>query len=482
MKTLKIEPIVKHKRRTFGEHLTSVRIFHEYIFPHIKHDIHKYIWVDLYAGEGNLVLPILEYVSTTERVDFFRERIFLFEIQLELVKKSIEKAKYYGVPEKLAAENIIQKDTLREFPKNILGKEYPVFHITNPPYLYIGYIVKQGGRNLTYFEGINKGYQDLYQIALINDLRNTISKMIYIIPSNFLFGDSCSNKIRKDFLKFYKIQKVYLFEDKIFEHTGTHVGIFFFERKKNICDEKLNFTGIKIKNGEMKKKEYILKPENNYRAGNNFEEFVKLFKAKKQIEVKFYLTEDLISQNKGNEIIEVIDANNFNGKTYEKRFIEVSSKFKKEILLNILFVRTVDTGTSDGKAGLYEIKEIFGVDGIFASKPFRTHPIQIFFHPKLSIEDQICLKEYFNLLLEYFREIDDSEFLTTFKYSETDYTRKYMGLTRVKQLIQTFPILDLSEKEKVEFKNLIDKKDTYKIIEFIKSKNANSSLDLFQKL
>lgn len=52
-----------------------------------------------------------------------------------------------------------------------------------------------------YFSGPNNGYQDLYQIALINDLRNNIFNMIYIIPTNFLFGFSVSNKIRMDFLK-----------------------------------------------------------------------------------------------------------------------------------------------------------------------------------------------------------------------------------------------------------------------------------------
>lgn len=475
MKTLEIGQIIRQKRRNFGEHLTSVKIFHEYIFPHIEEDIYNYVWVDLYAGEGNLILPILEYIPHTERINFFRERIFLFDIQSELVEKSIIKAKYYGVPENIAIENIIQKDTLQRFPKNILQRKLPIYHITNPPYLYIGYIVKQGGRNLTYFDGINEGYQDLYQIALINDLRNDIDEMIYIIPSNFLFGDSCSNKIRRDFLKFYSIQKVYFFENKIFEYTGTHVGIFFFEKRGYICDKELRFRGIKNKNGDSIKREYVLKPENNYRAGNNFEEFIKKYKAKRQIKVKFYLTEKSVLEEKGNEEVEVINANKFNVKLYKREFIEVSVDFKKEILSNILFVRTVDTGTLKGRAGLYEIKEVFGVDGIFVSKTFRTHPIQIFFYPTLSIDDQIYLKKYFNLLLEYFREIDDSEFLTTFRYSETEYTRKYMGLTRVKELIQTFPILDISEKEKTEFKSLIDKKDTEKILKFIKARNTKEN-------
>ena len=476
---MEVMSVIKNKRRTFGEHLTSKKIFYEYILPYIRDILYDYIWVDLYAGEGNLILPILKLIPEPERIDFFKERIFLFEIQPELVKKAIQQAEYYGIPKEIGMKNIILKDTLQEFPKEIVSKKFPVFHITNPPYLYIGYIVKQGGRNLTYFRGINEGYQDLYQIALMNDLRNNVSKMIYIIPSNFLFGDAGSNKIRKDFLKFYFIQMAYIFEDKVFEYTGTNVGIFFFERKKYPHDENLKFIGIKIKNGDREEREYTLKTEGNYRAGNNFQDFIMNYKAKKPIEFKFYLTEALVSKNSGDELVEVIDANSFNGKSYESKKIHVSKGLKSEILSNILFVRTVDTGAMNGRVGLYEIKKVFNVDGIFTNNPFRTHPIQIFFYPKLSVENQLYLLKYFNLVLEYFREIDDSEFLTTFKYSDSIYTRKYLGLTKVKQLIQTFPILDITEYEITKFKNLIDKKDIVEIIDFIKNKNDNNQISLF---
>ncbi|MEM4326217.1 MAG: hypothetical protein QXU40_02860 [Candidatus Pacearchaeota archaeon] len=39
------------KRRTYGEHLTPIQIFEEFILPEIKDYIHQYIWVDLFAGE-----------------------------------------------------------------------------------------------------------------------------------------------------------------------------------------------------------------------------------------------------------------------------------------------------------------------------------------------------------------------------------------------------------------------------------------------
>ncbi|MDO8733858.1 MAG: N-6 DNA methylase, partial [Elusimicrobiota bacterium] len=281
MNTQIIEKESNHRRRTFGEHFTSTDIFDKYILPHIKDNLYKYIWIDLYAGEGNLILPILDLIPKNKRCEFFKERIYLFDIQYNNVNKAVEKAVSYGIPKKIAEKNIIQQDTLINFPKRLLNLKYPIFHITNPPYLYIGYIVKHGGRNLLYFRGENEGYQDLYQIALMNDARNYLDKMIYIIPSNFLFSDSGSNKIRKDFFKFYNVRKAFLFEDKIFEHTGTNVGIFFFEKKKIFGDSEISFSGVKIKNGDKKQKKYILRSENNYRIESKFEEFIKNYKSNK---------------------------------------------------------------------------------------------------------------------------------------------------------------------------------------------------------
>jgi len=465
--------VLKNKRRTYGEHLTSISIFKKFILPEIQKEVYKYRWVDLFCGEGNLILPILELVPEDERIEFFKKHIFLFDIQKELVEKSILNALKYGIPKEIAQKNIIQRDTIKNYPTFILESDLPVYHITNPPYLYIGYIVKhkETQKYLEYFQGENEGYQDLYQLALMNDLRNGIQKMIYIIPSNFLFGFSVSNKIREDFLQYYNIKKAFIFEKKIFEFTGTNVIICFFERKKFPKKEKIIFEGIKI-NKEVQKKVYILNPENHFRAGNEFEEFVKHYKAFKPLKVSYYLTIEEVEKNKGNNKIAVIDANAFNGKGYAKKVIYVNDDLYKKIKSNILFVRTIDTGSFDGRAGLYLIREVFGVDGILVSKStYRTHPIQIFFNPQISEEDQVLLKDYFNLVLEYFREKNDSEFMTTYKYSNSEYTRKYLGLIQAKKLIETFPILVLKENERDEFKNLIEKKDVENIISFVKSFN-----------
>ncbi len=240
----------------------------------------------MFCGEGNLILPILELVDLNQRNQFFENHIFLFDIQKSLVEKAILNAIKYGIKESLARKNIIQMDTIKHYPKFILNTNLPIYHITNPPYLYIGHIAKSKSNIIDYFKKENEGYQDLYQLALMNDLRNNIKKMIYIIPANFLFGFSVSNKIRKDFLKFYKIEKCYIFERRVFEDTGTNVILCFFERKQFPKDEEIIFEGIKI-NSSIQKRVYILSPKNYYRAGSEFEEFVNKYKSKKPLKFHF---------------------------------------------------------------------------------------------------------------------------------------------------------------------------------------------------
>ncbi|TFG22897.1 MAG: hypothetical protein EU533_03720, partial [Promethearchaeota archaeon] len=279
-------------RRKYGIHLTSKELFRTYILPDIKDNLTKFIWVDLFAGEGNLILPILSHFKKEERIDFFEKHIYLFDIQEEMIKRSIHIAGLYGIPERIAEKNIKKRDNLLNFPSFLLTQELPIYHITNPPYLYLGYIKKHQETKpyFKYFEGENEGYQDLYQIAMMNDLRNMVENLIYIIPSNFLFGSSVSNKFRMDFLKYYNVLKMFIFELKVFEFTGTNICIGYFHRKKSPLEEIQEFTATKFKKQDLiLERNYILNPKYKYRCGSEFNEFIENYKRENALDVNFYL-------------------------------------------------------------------------------------------------------------------------------------------------------------------------------------------------
>jgi len=471
----------RKRRRTLGEHLTPSELFREYVLPELLPIRTEYRWVDLFAGNGDLIFPLLELTPASERTDFFREHIFLYDIQPEKVEACIQRAVQLGIPEHLARQNIRCQDTLAHYPTDILNSRLPVYHVTNPPYLYIGYIVKhpETQPHLEYFKGINEGYQDLYQIALINDLRHGISRMVYIIPTNFLFGYSNSNKIRDDFLPFYEVERAFIFEKEVFEHTGVHVAVCFFRRKAYPTREVQEFEGVKINHASQGRR-YRLSPAFHYRAGAEFEEFTTQFRARTPLKVEYYLYQATVESNPGESELCLVDANNFSGKGYHRFTAHVSAQLCQHVKANPLFVRTLDTGTSDGRAGLYLISEVFRADGIVVTKsPYRTHPIQVFLQPTLPYEDILLLRDYFNLLLEHFRALTDSEFLTTYKYSESAYTRKYLGLSQAKALIETFPYLDITANQRDLLRQLVAVKDTEGIISFIKSIREGGALSLW---
>ena len=187
--------------RVFWEFLTNTKIFDKYIFQYIKDNLYDYVFVDFYAWEWNLILPILKNISKEKRNNYFKNHIFLFDIQKDLVNKSIKNAINLWIDEKIAKNNIKVNDSLKDYPK--INNKFPIFHITNPPYLYIWHMKKNEKikHYIDYFIWEKDWLQDLYQLAMYNDLKKNIEKNIYIIPTNFLFSNSWTNKIRKIYLK-----------------------------------------------------------------------------------------------------------------------------------------------------------------------------------------------------------------------------------------------------------------------------------------
>jgi hypothetical protein len=436
-------------RRIFGIHFTPIEIFNEYILPQIQGILYNYIWVDLYCGEGNLILPILNLIPNQDRQLFFKEHILCYDIKPDEVNKAINNAINYGIPEDLAKENIKIRDTLKDYPE--INSKYPIFHITNPPYLYLGYIRKhkEASNELIYFTGINKGSKDLYQIALINDLRHGINNMIYVIPSNFLFSDSGTNKIRKDFLRHYKIKSCYIFEKKIFDYTGTNVLIANFERT-DLLNSKIEFNAYKI-NSHVEKKKYVLYEKNNFKPNNEYYDYIKNNFKKEHLNIKFYLNFKELEENKGNNRVILLNSKNYKHGEYTKETFYVNDILYKKIVSNPLFIRTVDTGSLNGKVGLYSIYDEFKAEGIFVKgQTYRTNPIQIFIEPKLTKNESYNLMRLFNKILNNLRDKTGGDFMTTYKYTDNPkYIRKYLGLKQVKEILTTISIKDLKDIEEV---------------------------------
>ncbi|MFQ3611972.1 MAG: SAM-dependent DNA methyltransferase, partial [Fimbriimonadales bacterium] len=100
--------LIRRRRRAYGEHLTPARIFETYILPELVPYLRRYRWVDLFAGKGNLIFPLLEQIEPAERADFFESHIRLYDIQPEMVDYCVQRAVQLGVPESLARQNIRQ--------------------------------------------------------------------------------------------------------------------------------------------------------------------------------------------------------------------------------------------------------------------------------------------------------------------------------------------------------------------------------------
>jgi type I restriction-modification system DNA methylase subunit len=461
----------KRNRRKYGQHFTSKQIFHDYIFPKIKMLLDHYIWMDAFCGSGNLLLPILEAIPIENRINFFREHIFLYDVQEKWVEQARKNAGEYGIPYDIAKINIIHQDTLKNPPNLALTKQLPIFHLTNPPYLYIGYIAKNAHtqKYMELFKEKNLGFQDLYQIALMNDLRTNVTRLIYLMPTNFLFGNSVSNQIRKDFLPHYTIDEAIIFEKKIFEFTGTNVLIGFFSKYLGENNDEILFKAKKI-GLTTRIRSYRLLKSNHYKAGTEFREFIHQYSKPDSIKIKYYLMLSEILANPGNHKLTLLDSNNYQGNEYGKVEFSVSEKLAEKIKANSLWIRTVDTGKMNGRAGLYSIPSSFKVDGVLVSKnTYRTNPIQVFFQHPIDLMAQNLIKRYFNFILEYLRKITDSEFMTTYKYSGAEYTRKYLGLSQAKKILDTLPLSAVSVTQQLEFKRILDTNDSEEVIKWINS-------------
>jgi len=442
------------RRRANGVHYTPSSIFVEHVLPDLLYDLWRYCWVDLYCGDGSLIFPIVERIPAPRRPRFFEGHVRMFDIDADSVERCVARAVSLGVPEALARRNISQLDTLAAFPE--IRSEHEVFHVTNPPYLYIGYIRKHAETrgHLRYFEGENSGLQDLYQVALANDIRRGTKRMVYIIPANFLFGDSASNRIREMLFPLYRLRRAVLFEDRIFEETGTNVAACFFERKASadLLPQSIELTrvgratgmcGGGVAGSPPASEAIEVSPEGRWRAGGQFSAIVGGM-PKNALGVRFYLLMSEVESSPGGCSVSLIDSSSYSPSSSSYRRVDatVSAALARRIQQNDIWVRTIDTGSEHGLAGFYSVKESFCADGIVVGSNFtyRTSPIQVFLDPPLPPGDLEFVRVWANYLLRYLRGQLGSNFMTTYKYSTSSYTRKYLGLKQARSLLMACPV------------------------------------------
>ena len=432
------------QRRLLGSHLTPVSVFQDYVLPDLKPHMHDHMFMDLFCGEGNLILPMLDLVPRSERTYYFRMHIFMCDADPEMVDKAISNASDYGIDHEVLETHITVRDSISSYPPMIdAGK---TVHITNPPYLYVGHIMKhpEASFQASYFARDNEGYQDLYQLAMMNDLRHGIQKMFYVIPTNFLFADSASRKIRMDFLTRYNISKCRLFESRVFPHTGVNVGVFQFDLDQKGQHRKVEFDAV-LENENHRVKRFILDSSNGFRPKMDLPKEQALTRGERLC-AKFYLTIDEVRSSSGKSEVILVDSKNFSKGTYAKSTFFVDDRLDRRLRSNPLFVRTVDTGSENGRAGLHDIRKEFDADGIVVSgNTYRTNPIQLFVKPDLTREESVKLMHLFNNKLEKMRLESGSSFMTTYRYSSNPrYIRKYLGLKQVSAIISSFRREDLS--------------------------------------
>jgi len=288
----------------------------------------------------------------------------------DLIKLLQNEKEIYDIDPKI--DNTIKQDTLLN-PLNYINK----WIITNPPYL-----ARNKNKDKTLYDKYD--LNDLYKIAL-----KTIMGCeggVIIIPLNFFSGQD--DKIRKEFLSQYKITKLKIFEEQVFDDTSYTVCAFSFIKENN--DRQIINT-IFLPSEEIKNIELTL--SNNYMFGENF------FK--------------IINHENPLKITRLVNYNVIKPNTY-------------------LYLRATDTGTDDGRISLTINKNHFY--GKNTDRTFATIILSDDFS-NIDINQQQNICNIFNFLLEKYRLEYNSLFLNNYRNSTKSYSRKRISFNMAYKLI-----------------------------------------------
>ena len=280
--------------------------------------------------------------------------------------------------------DIIQ-DTLLN-PPNYENK----FVITNPPYLAKNKSKLDNNKKL-----FNKyPHSDLYRIFIHQIIRGNCHSGIIIIPLNFFSSLKKQDiTLRKNFMKRYKIIKLNIFEEQVFDNTTyTVCSMKFIRNNINMLLQKINVTFYPKKLN----KNLIFEDNKHWLLGGDIYTL--------GIQEKKYL------------IIKRIEYKHIN--TYKQ----------EEYILTNIFANLLDSGTQSGKIKLEYKKEPYigkTTDRVFATiiiKPLKN--IQQYTNFLNIKENQIMIIQKFNNIITTYREKYHSLFLSNYREAKNGDGRK----------------------------------------------------------
>jgi len=392
----------------------------------VAHAMETHIVYDAFAGNGDLIFGLMRWLPNADaRARWFTTHAFLYDVRPEAVERMRERAIALGVPIDTARERIRVCDTLTKPPQH--GEN--AIHITNPPWLYKGSLAKRADAKdawAHYFQ--QTPYVDVYQLAMANDIRLGVREAVYIVPPNFLFGDSVASAIRREVFRYYTVPTIVYYAHPIFETTDQHALVVHMKRKPNPDDEPQEVAIEYREPHRVIRYRERLSVANNYRAGAAFDEYVADNDRLAPHTVRWYLTWDEVLRRRGNNTVRLLDVS-----VYGIATADIDDALLVELRANPYSLRTLDS-TDGRRAGLYRTQGEYGAEGVVAHRTHRTHPIQVRVYPPLPESYWDTVGEAFNTTLERLRAQTHDGFMTCFRYGHAP--RRYLGLKQAERLLK----------------------------------------------
>jgi len=300
------------------------------------------------------------------------------------------------------------------------------FVLTNPPYLHKNKAAKEIKDK--YLAGQNSVFEDLYQVS-INSILNS-EEGILIVPLNFLSAEN-SDKIRRMFFEKFKIARLNIFEEQVFEDTTYNVISFYYKKKLKQSEKDIINACIFPSN---KKIRLELNRRYGWQLGGEFRARIDSMKNLLGI---YRATEELLQG--GNEKVELA----FNHIKDKKSFY-ISKHIKDLLEKNIILLRAIDHKNGK-KIQLEDIRE-YGSIALIGKKTSRNMAY-LLFGERISLEEQKKIIKYFNDYLDKERKRYFSLFLTNFR----DNGRKRISFDFVYKFINYLYSNELNNKQRSLF-------------------------------